>query len=54
VREKLLDAEDVTVELVKGHWGVFDITVDGRLKFSKKKLKRFPTEEDLDTIVSNR
>jgi len=54
VRDKLLDAEDISVELVKGHRGVFDVTVDGQLKFSKKKLKRFPTDEDLDAIVGHR
>jgi len=54
VREKLLGADDVTVELVKGQGGVFDITVDSQLKFSKKKLNRFPTDEDLDAIIGHR
>ena len=30
------------VELVRGSGGVFEITVDGRLAFSKKALGRFP------------
>ena len=54
MREKLLEGDDVTVELVKGYWGEFEITVDGRLKFSKKKFKRFPTDQDLDAIASHR
>jgi selT/selW/selH-like putative selenoprotein len=32
------------VELVKGVAGVFEITVDGRLAFSKKQLGRFPED----------
>jgi selenoprotein W-related protein len=35
------------VELVPGTGGVFEVTVDGRLMFSKKQLKRFPTDEEI-------
>ena len=28
--------------------GVFDIVVDGQLKFSKKELGRFPTDEEVE------
>ena len=31
--------------------GVFEITVDGELKFSKKKLGRFPTDEEIDALA---
>ncbi len=31
--------------------GVFEITVDGELKFSKKQLGRFPTDEEIDALV---
>jgi selT/selW/selH-like putative selenoprotein len=31
--------------------GVFEITVDGKLKFSKKALGRFPTDEEIDAIA---
>ena len=31
--------------------GVFDITVDGELKFSKKAFGRFPTDEEVDAIA---
>jgi selT/selW/selH-like putative selenoprotein len=30
--------------------GVFEITVDGQLKFSKKQLGRFPTDEEIDAV----
>ena len=35
------------VELVPGVAGVFEITVDGRLAFSKKQMGRFPTDEEI-------
>jgi len=30
---------------------VFEITVNGELKFSKKKLGRFPTDEEIDALA---
>jgi selT/selW/selH-like putative selenoprotein len=30
--------------------GVFEITVDGKLLFSKKKEGRFPTDEEIDGL----
>ncbi len=38
------------VELVPGVGGVFEITVDGRLAYSKKATGRFPTDEDVDAV----
>ncbi len=38
------------MELVKGSGGVFEITIDEKLVFSKKKLGRFPTDEELDAL----
>ena len=35
------------VQLVPGVGGVFEITVDGSLKFSKKQTGRFPTDEEV-------
>jgi selT/selW/selH-like putative selenoprotein len=37
--------------LVKGASGAFEITVDGELKFSKKQLGRFPTDEEVDATA---
>jgi selT/selW/selH-like putative selenoprotein len=34
------------VSLKKSGGGVFEITVDGRLGFSKKATGRFPSDED--------
>lgn len=38
------------VELVPGVGGVFDITVDGKLMFSKKQTGRFPTDEEVIAV----
>ena len=38
------------VELVPGVGGVFEITVDGRLAFSKKQMGRFPTDEEVVAV----
>jgi selenoprotein W-related protein len=39
------------VELVKGVAGVFEITIDGRLVFSKKQLGRFPEDAEIDALA---
>jgi selT/selW/selH-like putative selenoprotein len=36
---------DAQVTLLKSGGGVFEITVDGRLGFSKKATGRFPSDE---------
>jgi selenoprotein W-related protein len=43
-------AEEVV--LVKGVAGVFEITVDGQLVFSKKQLGRFPEDAEIDALLS--
>ena len=42
----LQDRYGAEVELVPGVGGVFEITVDGRLGFSKKATGRFPSDEE--------
>jgi selenoprotein W-related protein len=41
----------VEVELVKGVAGVFEITIDGKLVFSKKQLGRFPEDAEIDALA---
>jgi len=36
--------------LAAGVGGVFEITVDGRLAFSKKATGRFPSDEEVDAL----
>jgi selenoprotein W-related protein len=40
--------------LVPGVGGVFEITVDGQLLFSKKQTGRFPTDEEIDAVGAGR
>jgi selT/selW/selH-like putative selenoprotein len=40
------------VQLRKSGGGVFEITVDGRLRFSKKATGRFPTEDEVAATLS--
>ncbi len=39
------------VSLTAGGGGVFEITVDGRLAYSKKAMGRFPTDDELDALA---
>jgi len=39
------------VELIKGKDGVFEVTVDGDLLFSKRALGRFPEKGEVAHIV---
>jgi selT/selW/selH-like putative selenoprotein len=48
VFEKSAGAE---VELLRSSGGVFEITIDGVLKFSKKALGRFPTDDELVALA---
>jgi selT/selW/selH-like putative selenoprotein len=36
---------------VKSRGGVFEISIDGKLVFSKKQLGRFPTDEEIDALA---
>ena len=38
---------DVDVVLVAGSNGVFDVSIDGRLVFSKREAGRFPETDDI-------
>ncbi|NLP01185.1 MAG: SelT/SelW/SelH family protein [Fibrobacter sp.] len=39
-------------ELVQSSGGVFEVEVDGRLIFSKKKLGRFPEPGEIEKLLS--
>ncbi|MBT8346857.1 MAG: Rdx family protein [Desulfofustis sp.] len=42
---------DADVELVASGGGVYEITVDGKLIFSKKRLGRFPADGELERLI---
>jgi len=41
------------VELIPGSNGVFEITVDGKLIFSKAKSGRFPEDGEIAGLIGN-
>lgn len=45
--DSLQAAGATDIELVPGGGGVFEVTVDGALVFSKKALHRFPTDAEI-------
>jgi selenoprotein W-related protein len=44
----------VTATLTPGSGGVFDVTVDGTVIFSKKSLGRFPEEGEVIGIMQKK
>ena len=53
MREQLNELLQADIDLVAGGGGMFEITVDGQLVFSKKSEGRFPTDEDLQSLAAN-
>ena len=41
----------ITPELIESSGGVFEIQLDGKLIFSKKKLERFPNDGEVIKLV---
>ena len=52
LKNQIPEIEELTV--TKGSGGVFEITVDKKLVFSKKKLGRFPEDDEAVRLVANR
>lgn len=40
------------LELVPSSGGVFEVTVDGQVVFSKKQLDRFPEEGEVEELMA--
>ena len=51
LKEKFSDS---TVTLIPSGGGVFEISVDGELIFSKKSLNRFPEKSEISGILKSR
>ncbi len=51
-RDDLIMEFGAEVELVKSGGGVFEVTVDDRLVFSKKALGRFPEPGELKGLAN--
>ena len=52
MRDKLSSDSGHKIDLVAGGGGVFEIEVDGVLRYSKKALGRFPTDEEIDALTA--
>ena len=46
-----LKAKGVSVDLIKGSNGVFDVEIDGNMVYSKRYSGRFPNPEELLTLI---
>ena len=44
-------APDAESAYVRSSGGLFEIMIDGELKFSKKQLGRFPTDQEIETLA---
>jgi selenoprotein W-related protein len=51
LEEELKKAFGAEVELISSTGGVFDITADGKLVFSKKEMQRFPEEGEVAGLL---
>ena len=51
MREIVKERFKTDVDLVASSGGVFEITIDNKLVFSKKKEGRFPTDNELIELV---
>ena len=40
--------------LQRSRGGAFEVTVDGVLIFSKLKMRRFPTHDEIDELIADR
>ena len=53
MRERLEKLGAREVELKPGRSGQFDVTVDGALKYTRSKTGRFPTDDELNDLLSS-
>lgn len=44
----------LSAQLIKGASGIFDVTFDGQLLFSKKQIGRFPFPGEVEEQIRNR
>ena len=51
LRESIERQFGVKAELIKGMGGVFEVSVNDNLLFSKKELGRFPDENEIEDLI---
>jgi len=50
-RDILSSLADAEIALKKGRNGVFDVTIDGKLAYSKRQTGRFPTDDEVRALL---
>ena len=50
---ELKDALSVESSLIEGSKGIFDVTVDGKLVYSKHKTHKFPDQGEVARLVGS-
>jgi len=51
VRDHLKKRGAADIELRAGKSGLFDVTVDGALKYTRSKTGRFPTDAEIENLL---
>ena len=51
LRESIERQFGIKPELIKGMGGVFEVSVNDNLLFSKKELGRFPDENEIEDLI---
>ena len=51
LRESVERQFGIKAELIKGMGGVFEVSVNDNLLFSKKELGRFPDENEIEDLI---
>ena len=52
LEEYLKGKHDVEIELISSGGGVFEVSLEDKLIFSKKSLGRFPEHSEIDDLIN--
>ena len=52
MRARLEQLGTTDIEMRPGRSGQFDVSVDGTLKYTRSKTGRFPTDEEVNALLS--
>ena len=51
LRDNIKNKFGIDVELIEGSGGVFEVSLNNSLIFSKKELSRFPNENEVEDLI---
>lgn len=52
MRDRLARSGHTDITVTPGKSGQFDITVDGRLAYTRAQTGRFPSDEEIDALAA--